>query len=73
MPRYYAKLGEKVFYDGSVLIVREDGTKDFISAITQEVQLYDRSSANCLTKEHLDTKLHEVFPFDPNLQVDEGL
>ena len=74
MPRYYAHIGEKTFHDGSVLMVREDGTRDFVSIKEQTILLLDRGAALQWTKEHVSTLLHEVFLVeDPSLLVDEGL
>ena len=72
MPHYYARIGEECFKDGSVLMVREDGTRDFVSVRTREVLLEDHETAVHWTKECY-YQLHEVFPLDPSLLVDEGL
>ena len=73
MPRYYARIGEQHFGDGSVLIVREDGTRDFVLVKTQQVLLKDRETAQRWTKEEREREFHEVFPIEPSMQVDEGL
>ena len=75
MPRYYARIGQKTFHDGSVLMVREDGTREFISMLkNREVQSYDRGAALQWTQELREQQLHEVFLIDdPSLLVDEGL
>ena len=73
MPRYYARIGEQCFSDESVLMVNEDGTRDFVYMRSLKVLTEEHGTACNWTKELINIFLHEVFLFEPDLLVDEGL
>ena len=75
MPKYYDRSkGTPYWGDNSVLMVREDGSRDYIDIVSRNVIARDHEAAVRWTDTIIaDYPLKEVQLIDPDLEVDEGL